>query len=44
MACRDDVKKLCDDAGRDKGKIKGCLNEHESELSDGCKAALKPQS
>jgi hypothetical protein len=33
---------LCGDV--DRGQIKDCLNEHESELFDGCRAARKPQS
>ena len=41
-ACWDDVSRFCQDAPRDPGHILSCLKAHESDLSDSCKAALKP--
>ena len=43
-ACSADVKKFCADAPRGKGQLRGCLQGHEAELSDGCKAALAARS
>jgi len=36
--CRDDIKKLCKDVRDDKGKLIACMDQHEAELSDACKA------
>lgn len=41
-ACWDDVGRLCSDVRRGGGRILQCLKDHESELSDPCKAALAP--
>jgi len=41
-ACWDDVSRLCGDVRRGGGRILQCLKDHESELSDPCKAALTP--
>ena len=42
-ACRQDVLKFCRSAIGDKTKVKSCMREHASELSDGCKTALIAQ-
>jgi predicted outer membrane protein len=38
-ACAADVQKFCADIERAKGAMRGCLQAHEAQLSDGCKAA-----
>jgi hypothetical protein len=40
-ACGEDAKKLCPDVKAGGGAIARCLSQHESELSDGCKAMMK---
>jgi hypothetical protein len=39
-ACSADVQKLCADTPRGKGQVRGCLESHQAELSDSCKAAM----
>jgi hypothetical protein len=36
--CAADIEKFCKDIERGEGKIMKCLKEHDSELTDGCKA------
>ena len=36
---RADVQKFCANVERAKGAMRGCLEAHETQLSDGCKAA-----
>jgi len=38
-ACSADVQKLCANIERAKGAMRSCLEAHEKQLSDGCKAA-----
>jgi Cysteine rich repeat len=38
-ACQPDVDKFCAGVAAGGGRIRDCLNQHESELSDACKAA-----
>jgi Skp family chaperone for outer membrane proteins len=38
-ACAVDVQKFCANVERAKGAMRGCLEAHETQLSDGCKAA-----
>jgi hypothetical protein len=38
-ACKDDIAKFCKDV-RGGGKVRDCLNQHVSELSDACKTEL----
>jgi predicted outer membrane protein len=38
-ACAADVQKFCANIERAKGAMRGCLQAHEAQLSDGCKAA-----
>ena len=38
-ACAADVQKYCANVERAKGAMRGCLEAHETQLSDGCKAA-----
>lgn len=40
-ACRADTQKLCKDSIGKPAKLKACLTENESKLSDECKTALK---
>ncbi len=40
-ACADDVQKFCKDVKPGGGRIIRCLEEHRSELSDGCKKQLE---
>ncbi len=40
QACQADARKLCAGQRPGGGRILGCLKQHESELSEGCKAAL----
>jgi len=41
-ACWDDVSRFCADVRAGGGRILQCLRAHESELSEPCKAALRP--
>ncbi len=41
--CADDVKKFCKDVKPGGGRIIRCLEEHQSELSDGCKKHAETQ-
>lgn len=41
-ACWDDVTRLCSDVQAGRGRILKCLKDHESGLSEPCKAALQP--
>jgi hypothetical protein len=38
-ACAADVAKYCADIERAKGAMRGCMEAHDAQLSDGCKAA-----
>jgi hypothetical protein len=38
-ACAADVQKFCANVERAKGAMRGCLEAHVTQLSDGCKAA-----
>lgn len=38
-ACAADVQKFCANIERVRGAMRGCLEVHETQLSDGCKAA-----
>jgi hypothetical protein len=38
-ACKPDVEKFCSGVAPGGGRIMECLKQHESELSDACKAA-----
>jgi hypothetical protein len=38
-ACSADVQKFCANIERAKGAMRSCLESHETQLSDGCKAA-----
>jgi hypothetical protein len=38
-ACATDVQKLCANVERAKGAMRSCLEAHETQVSDGCKAA-----
>ena len=38
-ACKPDVDKFCSGVAEGGGRIMACLKQHESELSDACKAA-----
>jgi len=38
-ACKGDVEKFCSGIAEGGGRIMQCLHQHESELSDACKAA-----
>ena len=38
-ACATDVQKFCANIERAKGAMRGCLEAHETQLSDSCKAA-----
>jgi hypothetical protein len=40
-ACRQDVQTLCPGVQRGGGRIMACLKSHETEVSAGCKAAIK---
>jgi len=40
-ACKGDVLKYCKDVKPGQGRIIGCLKEHEAELSEDCRSALK---
>jgi hypothetical protein len=43
-ACLADVQKFCADAPKGKGQIRACLDSHQAELSDACKAARAARS
>jgi len=38
-ACAADVQKFCANIERAKGAMRSCLEAHDAQLSDGCKAA-----
>ena len=38
-ACAADVQKFCANIDRAKGAMRSCLDAHDKQLSDGCKAA-----
>jgi hypothetical protein len=40
-ACRQDVQTLCPGVQHGGGRIMACLKSHETEVSPGCKAAIK---
>ena len=40
-ACKPDVEKFCSDVKPGEGRVMVCLRQHESELSDACKAVHK---
>lgn len=40
MACAADVAKFCADIEKGKGKKRACLEQHQSEITTGCKDAL----
>ncbi len=42
--CSGDVQKFCASAPRGKGQIRACLESHQTELSDSCKAAMAAPS
>lgn len=42
-ACRDDVRKFCNDVKPGEGRIIQCLKSHENEVSSQCRASLPPQ-
>lgn len=39
-ACSADVEKHCANAPRGKGQLRSCLEGHQAELSDACRAAM----
>lgn len=39
-ACATEVQKFCANVEKGKGLMRKCLEEHTSELSDGCKTAM----
>jgi len=41
-ACQPDVARFCSDVKPGHGRVMVCLQEHEAELSDACKAARPP--
>jgi len=41
-ACWDDVNRLCSDVQGGRGRILKCLEQHESQLSDSCRAVVQP--
>jgi hypothetical protein len=43
-ACSADVQKFCADASKGKGEVRACLDSHQAELSDDCKAARAARS
>ena len=43
-ACSADVQKFCADAPRGKGQVRACLETHQAEISDTCKAAMAARS
>jgi hypothetical protein len=42
-ACQPDVDKFCSSVAKGGGQVMQCLKQHESELSDACKAAQPKQ-
>jgi hypothetical protein len=38
-ACAADIQRFCTDIEHAKGAVRGCLETHEMQLSEGCKAA-----
>jgi hypothetical protein len=40
-ACKDDAAKLCKDVEPGEGRMLKCMKDHESDLSQGCKDAMK---
>jgi hypothetical protein len=42
-ACSAEAQKFCANTPRGKGQLRSCLQEHQSELSDGCKTAVSAQ-
>ena len=42
-ACSAEAQKFCANAPRGKGKLRGCLQDHQAELSDACKTAVSAQ-
>jgi len=42
-ACSAETQKFCASTPRGKGQLRSCLQEHQAELSDGCKAAMSAQ-
>jgi Cysteine rich repeat len=43
-ACSADVQKFCADTPRGKGQVRACLETHQADLSDACKAAMAARS
>jgi hypothetical protein len=43
-ACSADVQKFCGDTPKGKGQVRACLDAHQAEVSDTCKAAMAGQS
>lgn len=41
VACKVAIDKFCKESAGDTDKITACLKEHEAELSDNCKSAMK---
>ncbi len=39
-ACRADRERLCADAPHERGAMRKCMRDHQSELSDECKQAM----
>jgi len=39
-ACRDDQRKFCKDVKPGEGRIRDCMKQHESELSDACRGSM----
>lgn len=42
-ACSAEAQTFCSNTRRGKGQLRSCLQEHQAELSDGCKAAVSAQ-
>jgi Cysteine rich repeat len=42
-ACSAEAQKFCANTPRGKGQLRSCLQEHQAELSDSCKAAMSAQ-
>jgi Cysteine rich repeat len=42
-ACSAEAQKFCANTPRGKGQLRSCLQEHQADLSDGCKTALSAQ-
>ena len=43
-ACKSDVEKFCGSVEHGKGKIRGCLQEHMTDLQEACSAAIKARA